>query len=78
MANCRKEETALKAQISRARTLITTHTVQDKFTSVLTKQSQSMANCKKDETALKAQISRILITRHTVQDKFTSVLTKQS
>ena len=37
MANCKKDETALKAQISRI--LITRHTVQDKFTSVLTKQS---------------------------------------
>ena len=39
MANCKKEETALKAQISRARTIIPRHTVQDKFTSALTKQS---------------------------------------
>ena len=38
MANCKKDETALNAQISRARTLILRHTVQDKFTSALTKQ----------------------------------------
>ena len=37
MKNCKKEETALNAQIFRARILIPRHTVQDKFTSALTK-----------------------------------------
>ena len=37
MANCKKDETALNAQISQAPILIPRHTVQDKFTSALTK-----------------------------------------
>ena len=41
MANCKKDETALKAQISRI--LITRHTVQDKFTSTVRSQNNPKA-----------------------------------